>query len=99
MPIHLTEIERVKTISRKDFYNNYVKKQRPVVIEKLTEDWPAYEKWRLEYIKEIAGDKIVPLYDNRPVSHRDGFNEAHAKMKMADYIDLLRSGPTHYRIF
>ena len=26
MPLHLTEIERVKTISKEDFYNNYVKK-------------------------------------------------------------------------
>lgn len=99
MGLHLTEIERVKTISKEDFLNNYVKKQKPLVIEKLTEDWPAYQKWKLNYIKELAGDKVVPLYDDRPVSHKDGFNEAHAKMKMADYIDLLESKPTNYRIF
>ncbi|MEZ0006215.1 hypothetical protein ABH942_001578 [Flavobacterium sp. 28YEA47A] len=99
MPLHLTEIERVKTISKEDFYTNYVKKQKPLVIEKLTEDWPAYEKWKLNYIREIAGDKTVPLYDDRPVTHKDGFNEAHAKMKMADYIDLLQTKPTNYRIF
>ena len=99
MPLHLTEIERVKTISKADFYNNYVKKQKPVVIEQLTEDWPAYEKWRLDYIKNIAGEKTVPLYDDRPVSHEDGFNQAHAEMKMADYIDLLNTKPTNYRIF
>jgi hypothetical protein len=99
MSLQLTQIERVKTISKKDFYTNYVKKQKPVVIEKLTEDWPAFSKWRLNYIKELAGDKTVPLYDDRPVSHKDGFNEAHATMKMADYIDLLESKPTNYRIF
>lgn len=99
MALALSEIERVKTISKKDFYNNYVKKQQPLVIEQLTHDWPAYEKWNLNYIKEVAGDKIVPLYDDRPVSHKDGFNEAHAKMNMAEYIDLLQSKPTNYRIF
>ncbi|MFP9112342.1 cupin-like domain-containing protein [Flavobacterium sp. RHBU_3] len=99
MPLQLTEIERVKTISKEDFYNNYVKKQKPLVIEQLTKEWPAYEKWKLQYIKNLAGDKTVPLYDDRPVSHKDGFNEAHAKMKMADYIDLLNSKPTNYRIF
>jgi hypothetical protein len=41
----------------------------------------------------------VPLYDNRPVQHKDGFNEPHAKMKMADYVDLLKCEPTKYRIF
>lgn len=99
MGLHLTPIERVKTISKKDFFENYVQKQKPVVVEQLTNDWPAYEKWKLEYIKQIAGDKEVPLYDDRPVSYKDGFNEAHAKMKMSDYIDLLLSKPTNYRIF
>lgn len=99
MPLHLTEIERVKTISKEDFVKNYVRPQKPVVIEKLTQDWPAYEKWSLNYIKEIAGDKVVPLYDDRPVSHKDGFNDAHAQMKMSEYIDLLQKEPTNYRIF
>lgn len=99
MSLKLTEIERVKTISKEDFYNLYVKKQKPVVVEQLTADWPAYEKWNLEYIKQVAGDKTVPLYDDRPVSHKDGFNEAHAQMKMSDYIDLLKAKPTNYRIF
>jgi len=99
MSLHLTEIERVKTISKEDFYNNYVRKQKPLVIEQLTADWPAYEKWKFEYVKNLAGEKTVPLYDDRPVSHKDGFNQAHAQMKMADYIDLLQSKPTNYRIF
>ena len=58
-----------------------------------------FEKWNLNYIKDIAGEKTVPLYDDRPVTHKDGFNEAHAKMKMSDYVDLLLSKPTNYRIF
>jgi hypothetical protein len=47
----------------------------------------------------VAGHKTVPLYDDRPVNHKDGFNEPHAKMQMADYIDLLKAEPTKYRIF
>ncbi len=70
-----------------------------MVIESLTEDWPAYSKWSLEYMKSVSGDKTVPLYDDRPVHHEDGFNQPHATMKMAEYIDLLRSEPTKYRIF
>lgn len=97
--MRLQEIERVKTISAKDFYDNYYKKQKPVVIEELTRNWDAYEKWHLPYIREAAGDKVVPLYDDRPVSYKDGFNEAHTTMKMSEYIDLLESEPTPYRIF
>lgn len=99
MPLNLQKIPRLKSISKDDFVKNYLKPQRPVVIEKLTEDWPAFEKWNLEYIKKVAGDKTVPLYDDRPVKHDEGFNEAHAEMKMADYVDLLIEKPTNFRIF
>ncbi|MCL6218800.1 cupin-like domain-containing protein [Zunongwangia pacifica] len=97
--LQLAEIPRVKRISKEDFVKNYVQPQKPVVIENLIEDWPAFEKWNLDYIKEIAGEKVVPLYDDRPITSEYKFNEPHAKMKMADYIDLLKSKPTDYRIF
>ena len=99
MALDLQDIPRVKTITKEDFIKHYFKPQKPVVIERFIEDWPAYDKWRLDYIKEIAGDKIVPLYDDRPVTHEDGFNQPHATMKMADYIDLLKREPTKFRIF
>jgi len=95
----LQQIPRIKRISKSDFLRDYVQPQKPVVIERLIDDWPAYEKWNLEYIREVAGDKTVPLYDDRPISSEYKFNEAHAKMKMSEYIDLLKSGPTNYRIF
>lgn len=99
MSLHLTEIERVKTISKEDFYNNYVRLQKPLVVEQLTSEWPAFTKWKFAYMKNMAGEQTVPLYDDRPVSHKDGFNQAHARMKMSEYIDLLESKPTNYRIF
>ncbi|UOY04706.1 cupin-like domain-containing protein [Muricauda sp. SCSIO 64092] len=99
MELNLTQIPRVKTLTKEVFLRDYFRPQKPVVIENCIEDWPAFEKWDLEYMKKIAGDKEVPLYDDRPVKHDEGFNEPHAKMKMADYIDLLKSEPTKYRIF
>ena len=95
----LKEIPRVATIEKNDFLREYVKPQKPVVIARLTEDWPAYEKWSLDYIKEVAGNKTVPLFDNRRISSKFKFNEPHTKMKMSEYIDLLKAGPTNYRIF
>lgn len=95
----LADIPRVKHITKDNFINDYFKPQKPVVLEQIIEDWPAYNKWSLDYIKEVAGDITVPLYDDRPVQHKDGFNEPHAKMKMAAYVDLLKKEPTKYRIF
>ena len=95
----LTEIPREESLSKKDFLERYVKPQKPVVIEKMIEDWPAYEKWSLDYMKQMAGEKVVPLFDDRPISSKYNFNEPHERMKMGDYIDLLKKGPTSYRIF
>ncbi len=97
--MNLQEITRVTTISKEEFIEDFFKPQRPVVIERFVEDWPAYSKWNLDYMRSVAGDKTVPLYDDRPVNHEEGFNEPHAQMKMSEYIDLLRSEPTKYRIF
>ncbi len=99
MSLNLSKIDRVKTITKEDFIKNYFKPQKPVVIEQFIEDWPAYKKWNLDYMKKVAGDKTVPLYDDRPVDYKDGFNEPHAKMKMSEYVDLLKRKPTKFRIF
>lgn len=95
----LKAIDRVETITKKDFISNFLKPQKPLIIKKGIEDWPASSKWNLDYMAKIAGEKVVPLYDNRPISATKKFNEAHTTMKMCDYIDLLKKEPTHYRIF
>ena len=99
MGLNLVAVDKVETISKKDFINNYFKPQKPVVIERFIDDWPAYTKWSLEYMKKVAGDKTVPLYDDRPVDYKDGFNQPHATMKMSEYVDLLKKEPTKFRIF
>ncbi|MFS4415836.1 cupin-like domain-containing protein [Maribacter sp. 2307ULW6-5] len=95
----LTEIPREKALTKTAFIEQYYRPQRPVVLEKGVVDWPAHHKWNLDYMAQVAGDKQVPLYDDRPVQHKDGFNEPHATMKMRDYVALLKKEPTKYRIF
>ena len=99
MKLNLLEIDRLENISKRDFVKNYVRPQKPLVIEKMVDNWPAVQKWDFDYLKNKVGDKIVPLYDDRPVDYKDGFNEPHATMKMSEYIDLLEKEPTRYRIF
>ena len=99
LKLDLQDIPRIKTITKQDFLKNYFKPQKPVVIENFVDDWPATKNWSLDYMKNIAGEKTVPLYDNRHVDYKDGFNEPHATMKMSDYVELLKTEPTKYRIF
>lgn len=92
-------VERLKHITPEAFINQYVKPQKPVVIEHLIDDWPAKDLWNFEYFKDIAGDLEVPLYNSKPITSKYKYNEPQAKMKFKDYIDLLQNKPTDLRLF
>ncbi len=97
--IKTTPITKVKSISKEDFIEQYFKPQKPVLIEDLTKDWPAYEKWSLDYIQSLAGDQIVPLYNNEPTKGRQNSVAPAKKMKLVDYIEILKTQPTDLRMF
>jgi len=94
---NLRPLERIKPVSREEFIEHYYHPQRPVLIENLTDAWN--DKWTLNHIKELAGDQIVPLYDNEPARGRKSVYAPATTMRFADYIDLLRTQPTDLRIF
>src|ERR1700761_530937 len=99
MSFILRPIDTVDTIDQKDFTENYLKPRRPLVIKGLTANWPAREKWTPEYLKQVVGSKIVPLYDNSKADPSKPINSAAAQMAFDDYIDLIMSQPTELRIF
>lgn len=99
MSFILNPVDTVETISPVDFKNNYLKPRRPVVIKGLTKNWAAREKWTTDYLKQVAGNLQVPLYDNSKVDPSKPINSAAAHMKFGDYLDLIKSEPTELRIF
>lgn len=99
MSLKLTPIDKVDHISKEDFITNYLEPRKPLVIRKATENWPALQKWTFEYLKEVVGDKIVPLYDSSKADPSKPINAAAAEMRFGDYIDLIQKEPTDLRIF
>ena len=94
-----TPIPRVQNISKEEFISSYYKPQRPVLIEGLTKNWPAHKKWNLDYIQQLAGDQVVPLYNNEPTKGKQNSAAPATEMKLYDYIELLKTEPTDLRIF
>lgn len=99
MSFILRPVDTVESISKEDFKKNYLDPKKPLVIKGLTKDWPAREKWTTEYLKSIAGDVEVPLYDNSKADPSKPINAAVAHMKFGDYLDLIKREPTELRIF
>ncbi|WP_010227563.1 cupin-like domain-containing protein [Gillisia marina] len=99
MPLNLKSIPRVTAIDKETFLKEYFIPQRPVVMENLSEDWPARDKWGFEYFRSKAGEIEVPLYDGQPAKGNQKSHIVAQKMKMSAYIDILKSGPTDLRMF
>lgn len=99
MGLHLTPIDVVEDISKEEFREKYLLPRKPVVIRNMAKNWPAYQKWTMEYMKEVVGDVEVPLYDSSKADPSAPINASAAKMKFADYIDLIQREPTDLRIF
>lgn len=99
MGLILTPIDIVDDISKEDFLKKYLNPGIPVIIKNMARKWPAYEKWTLEYMKEVVGDVMVPLYDSSKADPAAPINASSATMKFGDYIDLIQREPTDLRIF
>ncbi|MDQ1098269.1 MULTISPECIES: cupin-like domain-containing protein [Chryseobacterium] len=99
MGIILKPIDVVDDITQEEFIRKYLKPRKPVVIKNMAKKWPAYQKWTMDYMKEVVGDVEVPLYDSSKADPSAPINASAAKMKFGDYIDLIRREPTDLRIF
>ncbi|MPS72528.1 MAG: cupin-like domain-containing protein [Chryseobacterium sp.] len=99
MGITLKPIDIVDDITKEEFFEKYLKPRKPVVIKNMARKWPAYQKWTMEYIKEVVGDVTVPLYDSAKADPAAPINTPTTEMKFADYIDMIQREPTDLRIF
>ena len=99
MPFDLAQVDRLDTIDRQTFRDNYLKPGRPLVLTGLSQSWPAFQKWSLDYFKQVAGDRSVPVYDGSKADASKKVNQPDKWMKFGDYLDLIATQPTDLRIF
>jgi len=97
--LKLSEVEHVGAISRRSFLERYRHLRRPVVLEDFSVSWPAREKWSLDYLTSVAGNRLVPLCDSRPARGRQHQHAATTTMPFGTYLERLRQGENRLRIF
>ncbi|MCB0401875.1 MAG: cupin-like domain-containing protein [Flavobacteriales bacterium] len=89
----LIPVDRVKSISKKDFFKNYVKKGIPLVIEGYAKDWDCVKKWSLEYFKELHGDDKIVFMES------GGYLRDYEESTLGEVIDDIRGGKGKYYRF
>ena len=99
LSMELKPIPTFDTLDPETFRKNFYEKSLPVVIKKLSHDWPAYSKWNWNYFKQLVGDKKVPLYNNIKSDARTPINTADDYKTFGEYIEMISKGPAGWRIF
>ncbi len=97
--MQLQPVDVVNDITPEDFKKKYYEPKVPVVIRNLSKQWPAYNKWTWDYLKEVAGDKKIPIYNNIKSDAYTPINKADGYTTFGEYIDMIRKGPAEWRIF
>lgn len=95
----LSEVDIVQDISKEDFLKNHFILQKPVLIKGYARKWKDFDKWNLDYIYDQVGEQEVGLYDNKPADPNKSTDEPVTRMRFKDYIKLIKSQPSDYRIF
>ena len=74
-------VERRRGLSRSEFFHDYARKHRPVIIADALHGWPALTKWKPEF--------FAARYPGKLVKFKDG-----SQLPMSEFIDrVLNSTP------
>jgi len=87
-------IERRRNLSRDEFRDEYYAANRPVILEGLMDDWKAMKLWTGDYLKSVAGDRIIEVMTDRKTDPKYEVNaqKHRTEMRFADYIHMVYSG-------
>jgi hypothetical protein len=61
--------------------------------------WPAKQKWNIDYLKETAGEQIIPVYSSKPARDKQHQHAASTHIKLTTYLNMLEQGENDLRIF
>jgi len=95
----LIPVDVEENISGAKFKEKYLSTKRPVILRGIADKWEAFDKWKLPYFKQIAGNIEVPLYDNSKPTPTSKLNQPDKIMTFGQYLDAIDAGPLELRMF
>ncbi|RBP53715.1 cupin-like domain-containing protein [Arenicella xantha] len=92
-------VERLPLLSTEEFTATYKDSNTPVIITELTKCWPAVTKWSVDYLKQVAGEQIVPVYSSKPAQGKQHQHAAEKQLPLREYLSMLEAGENDLRMF
>ena len=97
--LDLQPIERRSGLDSETFAAEFLEPMMPVVFTDLMANWPAREKWTIDYFKTKYGHLRVPVVSNNYSKPGKGYMSPDRVISFQEYLEILESGPTDLRIF
>jgi hypothetical protein len=86
-------IERRERLSRVEFFEQYYVLNRPVILTRMIDDWPAMRLWSLEYFESRFGERQVEVQHGRSndANYEIESSKYTRTMRFADYLQAVRT--------
>lgn len=97
--LDLQTIERRTGLSPEAFAAEFLEPSIPVVFTDLMDQWPARQKWTIDYFKTNYGHLRVPVVSNNYSKPGRGYMSPDRVISFKEYLEILEAGPTDLRIF
>ncbi len=97
--LDLQPIERRSGLQPDVFAAEFLEPRIPVVLTDLMDEWPARQKWTIDYFKSKYGQLRVPVVSNNYSKPGKGYMSPDRVISFKEYLEILESGPTDLRIF
>jgi ribosomal protein L16 Arg81 hydroxylase len=87
-------VERRDRIASDEFFECYYRRNRPVIMTGVINDWPALDRWTGEYLTTRFGKRQVEVQANRESSpdYELDTNRHKQEMRFGDFVAMVESG-------
>jgi len=93
------EVTRLDNISKNRFVADYKDTATPVILSQLMQNWPATNKWSFDYLDQVAGKNVVPVYSSRPAKNKEHQHAPTLQIPLSEYLSMLKKGENDLRLF
>lgn len=93
------QVTRLDNISKNRFLIDYKNTATPVILSQLMRDWPATNKWNFEFLNDVAGSNVVPVYSSKPAKDKEHQHAATLNIRLSEYLTMLKNGENDLRLF
>lgn len=97
--LSLKPVDRRTGLTPETFAKEYLSHQKPVIFTDLMDNWPAKDKWTIEYLKSEYGHLEVPVYSASYSNPGKNYMSADRLIPFREYLETIEQGPTDLRMF